>query len=43
MYCPVDGHRAQGMAGTISVGGAGGGGTTTKPDGQTTTSGIPGY
>jgi uncharacterized cupredoxin-like copper-binding protein len=43
MYCPVDGHRAQGMAGTISVGTAAAGGTTTKPEGGTTTSGMPGY
>jgi uncharacterized cupredoxin-like copper-binding protein len=43
MYCPVDGHRAEGMAGTISVGGAAGGGTTTNPEGETTTSGMPGY
>jgi uncharacterized cupredoxin-like copper-binding protein len=43
MYCPVDGHKAQGMAGTISVGGAAGGGTTTKPGGETTTSSMPGY
>ena len=43
MYCPVDGHKAQGMEGTISVGGAAGGGTTTKPEGETTTSGMPGY
>jgi uncharacterized cupredoxin-like copper-binding protein len=43
MYCPIDGHKAQGMAGTISVEGAAGGGTTTKPEGQTTTSSSPGY
>ena len=43
MYCPVAGHRAEGMAGTISVGGAAGGGTTTKPENETTTSGMPGY
>ena len=43
MYCPVDGHKAQGMAGTIAVGGAAGGGTTTNPEGETTTSGMPGY
>jgi uncharacterized cupredoxin-like copper-binding protein len=44
MYCPVDGHKAQGMAGTISVGGAvAGGGTTTNSGGETTTSGMPGY
>jgi uncharacterized cupredoxin-like copper-binding protein len=41
MYCPIDGHRAMGMAGTISVGGAAGGGTTTSP--ETTTSSKPGY
>ena len=42
MYCPVDGHKAQGMKGSVTVGGMGagsGGGTTT---GQTTTS-NPGY
>jgi uncharacterized cupredoxin-like copper-binding protein len=43
MYCPVDGHKAQGMAGTISVGGAAGGGTTTNPQGETTTDSMPGY
>jgi uncharacterized cupredoxin-like copper-binding protein len=43
MYCPIDGHRAEGMAGTISVGGAAGGGTTTNPEGETTTSQMPGY
>src|SRR5262245_22032070 len=43
MYCPVDGHKAEGMAGTISVGGAAGGGTTTNPEGGTTTSSRPGY
>jgi uncharacterized cupredoxin-like copper-binding protein len=43
MYCPVDGHRAEGMAGTISIGGAAGGGTTTKPEGATTTTSKPGY
>jgi uncharacterized cupredoxin-like copper-binding protein len=41
MYCPIDGHRAQGMAGTIKVGGAMGGGTTTAPG--TSTSGGYGY
>ena len=41
MYCPIDGHKAQGMKGSITVGGAmsSGGGTTTS---QTTTS-APGY
>ena len=43
MYCPIDGHKAQGMSGTISVGGAAGGGTTTNPEGETTTSTMPGY
>jgi uncharacterized cupredoxin-like copper-binding protein len=43
MYCPIDGHKAQGMAGTIKVGGAAGGGTTTGPAGGTTTSSMPGY
>jgi uncharacterized cupredoxin-like copper-binding protein len=41
MYCPIDGHRAQGMAGTIKVGSGMGGGTTTAP--ATTTSGGYGY
>ena len=37
MYCPIDGHKAQGMKGVVTVGGSpgGGGGTST---GQTTTS-----
>jgi uncharacterized cupredoxin-like copper-binding protein len=43
MYCPIDGHKAQGMAGTIRVGAAAGGGTTTNPEGETTTSSNPGY
>ena len=43
IYCPVDGHKAQGMAGTITVGGAAGGGATTNPDGETTTGSMPGY
>src|SRR5712691_7859010 len=45
MYCPVDGHKDQGMKGTITVGSAAGGGGTTT--GQTTTSqtttSAPGY
>ncbi len=42
LYCPIDGHRDQGMKGTVTVGGAasGGGGTTTTT--PKTTSG-PGY
>jgi uncharacterized cupredoxin-like copper-binding protein len=44
MYCPVDGHRQEGMAGTISVGGAASGATTTNPEGETTTTKPkPGY
>jgi plastocyanin len=34
LYCPVGGHRDQGMEGTLTVGGGGGGGTTTD---ETTT------
>jgi hypothetical protein len=42
MYCPIDGHKAQGMKGTVTVGSAGGtGGMTTQE--TTTTSKIPGY
>jgi plastocyanin len=41
MYCPIDGHKGQGMSGTTTVGGASGaGGTTTE---ETTTSRPPGY
>jgi len=43
MYCPIDGHKGLGMAGTIRGGGAAGGGTTTNPQGETTTSSNPGY
>ena len=43
LYCPIDGHRNQGMHGTVSVGsGSGSGGTTTDNSG-TTTSGGYGY
>jgi uncharacterized cupredoxin-like copper-binding protein len=46
MYCPIDGHRQQGMEGAIMVRGAAGGGSTTSEDGMTTTGeddGGPGY
>jgi uncharacterized cupredoxin-like copper-binding protein len=43
MYCPVDGHKAEGMEGSISVGGAVGGGMTTNSGGGTTTDSQPGY
>jgi plastocyanin len=40
MYCPIDGHKEQGMKGSVTVGGtSGGGGTTTN---ETTTT-APGY
>jgi plastocyanin len=38
MYCPIDGHRAQGMKGSVTVGGGSGSG-----QGTTTTSTKPGY
>ena len=42
MYCPIDGHRGQGMEGTIVAGsGAGSGGETTTD--ETTTGTMPGY
>jgi plastocyanin len=41
LYCPIDGHRAQGMRATVTVG-TGSGGTTTN-EGGTTTSGGYGY
>ena len=43
MYCPIDGHKSMGMAGTIGVGRAAGGGTTTNAEGETTTRRLPGY
>ena len=43
MYCPIDGHKGMGMAGTIGVGAAAGGATTTNPEAETTTSSNPGY
>jgi uncharacterized cupredoxin-like copper-binding protein len=39
LYCPVDGHRGQGMEGAITVGG----GASTTPDEPTTTDEDPGY
>ena len=42
MYCPVDGHKQQGMKGAITVGAGGESGGTTTETGQTTTT-APGY
>jgi uncharacterized cupredoxin-like copper-binding protein len=42
MYCPIDGHRGQGMEGTIVAGGGAGSGGETTTD-QTTTGTMPGY
>src|SRR6266511_1368934 len=39
LYCPIDGHRSQGMKGTLTVGSGSGSGGTTTDDGGTTTSG----
>ena len=39
MYCPIDGHRSQGMQGMVTVG-SGSGGTTTKEGGTTTSGGY---
>jgi len=45
MYCPVDGHKNEGMKGTITVGSssAGGAGTTMQTDTTPTTTGRYGY
>ena len=41
LYCPIDGHRSQGMNGTVTVGnGSSSGGTTTNDGGSTTTRGY---
>jgi plastocyanin len=40
LYCPIDGHRSQGMKGTLTVGSAGSGGTTTNDAGTTTSRGY---
>ena len=42
MYCPIDGHKAKGMKGTITVGGSAGTGGGTTTEGTTTNKG-PGY
>jgi plastocyanin len=45
MYCPIDGHRSQGMEGKITVGStaSGGGGTTMQTDTTPTTTSRYGY
>ena len=43
LYCPVDGHKGQGMDGAISVASATGGGTTTNDEMGETTTRTPGY
>ena len=41
LYCPIDGHRSQGMNGTVTVGNrSSSGGTTTNDGGSTTTRGY---
>jgi plastocyanin len=41
LYCPVDGHKSQGMKGTVIVGsGSGSGGMTTNDAGTTTSRGY---
>lgn len=42
LYCPIDGHRRQGMEGTVMVGSSAGGGTTTDTT-STDTGGGGGY
>jgi uncharacterized cupredoxin-like copper-binding protein len=43
IYCPIDGHKAQGMRGTVTVGKSAGAGGATTSQGETTTSKIRGY
>jgi len=43
VYCPIDGHRSQGMKGTLTVGSASNSGGTTTNDAGTTTSRGYGY
>jgi plastocyanin len=39
MYCPIDGHKQEGMEGDVTVGADGGSGGVTTNEGTTTTSG----
>src|SRR5205809_680653 len=43
VYCPIDGHRSQGMKGTLTVGSASSSGGTTTNDAGTTTNRGYGY
>jgi uncharacterized cupredoxin-like copper-binding protein len=43
IYCPIDGHKAEGMKGTLNVGNAAGGGTTSTGNETTSTSKTRGY
>jgi len=45
IYCPIDGHKDEGMKGTLTVGNAAGGGGTTSTENEatTTTSTTRGY
>jgi plastocyanin len=43
LYCPIDGHRSQGMKSTVTVGSGSGSGGMTTNEGGTTTSGGYGY
>jgi plastocyanin len=43
LYCPIDGHKGQGMKSTLTVGSGSGSGGTTTNDAGTTTSGGYGY
>ncbi|HYX76475.1 MAG TPA: plastocyanin/azurin family copper-binding protein [Gaiellaceae bacterium] len=43
IFCPVDGHKALGMKGTVTVGGAGSGGGTSTENTNTGTGGTTTY
>ena len=43
LYCPIDGHRSQGMKSTVTVRSVSGSGGMTTNDAATTTSGGYGY
>jgi uncharacterized cupredoxin-like copper-binding protein len=43
LYCPIDGHRAKGMVGTLRVGGSSSTGGMTTTEGTTTDRGGSGY